>query len=81
MVTSLPLEEIIEIIEHDAIPTSSDEKDEDSKDAFAKSLVTHLQIDVSKRPYYNCPVDTLPPLFAQKTLTPTKRTSIFVAKP
>ncbi|GFH53437.1 hypothetical protein CTEN210_09913 [Chaetoceros tenuissimus] len=45
LVTSLPLEEIIEIIEHDAIPTSSNEKDEDSKDAFAKSLVTHLQID------------------------------------
>lgn len=44
-VTSLPLEEIIEIIEHDEVSSLSDEDSKDSRDAFAKSLVTHLQID------------------------------------
>ena len=50
---SLPVEEIIEIVEHDGIPSSSDEDSKDSKRSafFAKSLVTHLQIDVSKRPF------------------------------
>lgn len=80
LVASLPGEEIIEIVEHDSIPSSSDEDSKDSKrSAFAKSLVTHLQIDVSKRPYYYCPVDTLPH-FAQKTSTPSKRTSIFLLR-
>ena len=52
MFASLPVEEIIEIVEHDGIPSSSDEDSKDSKrSAFAKSLVTHLEIDVSKRPF------------------------------